>query len=125
VPACQTLGELPGPGRTGPPAWADLATRLTRAPFVTIAEIRGRARGEGSEFALACDLRFASREKAMFGQPEVGTGLVPGGGSIEVLPARSRTLEIVLGSEDFDGDTAQAVRVDQPRSVGHGAACVR
>ena len=103
-------GELPGPGPTGLPAWPDLATRLTRAPFVTIAEIRGRARGVGSEFALACDLRFASRGKAVFGQPEVGTGLVPGGGSIEVLSAlagRSRTLEIILGSEDFDADTAE------------------
>ncbi len=103
-------GELPGPGPTGLPAWPDLATRLTCAPFVTIAEIRGRARGVGSEFALACDLRFASRGKAVFGQPEVGTGLVPGGGSIEVLSAlagRSRTLEIILGSEDFDADTAE------------------
>jgi enoyl-CoA hydratase/carnithine racemase len=102
--------ELPSPGPTGLPAWADLATRLTRAPFVTIAEIRGRARGLGSEFALACDLRFASRGKAVSGQPEVGTGLVPGGGSIEVLSAlagRSRALEIILGSEDFDADTAQ------------------
>ena len=73
---------------------------------MTIAEIRGRARGLGSEFALACDLRFASREKAVFGQPEVGTGLVPGGGSIEMLSAldgRSRALEIILGSDDFDG----------------------
>ena len=103
-------GELPGPGPTGLPAWADLATRLTRAPFVTIAEIRGRARGAGSEFALACDLRFASRERAVFGQPEVGFGLVPGGGSIEALPGlagRSRALEIILGSEDFDADTAE------------------
>ena len=80
-------GELPGPGPTGLPAWPDLATRLTRTPFVTIAEIRGRARGLGSEFALACDPRFASREKSLFGQPEVVIGLVPGGGSIEVLSA--------------------------------------
>jgi enoyl-CoA hydratase/carnithine racemase len=103
-------GELPGPGPTGLPAWADLATRLARAPFVTIAEIRGRARGAGSEFALACDLRFASRERAVFGHPEVGVGLVPGGGSIEALPGlagRSRALEIIVGSEDFDADTAQ------------------
>jgi enoyl-CoA hydratase/carnithine racemase len=104
-------GELPtDPGPTGLPVWPDLATRLTRAPFVTIAEIRGRARGLGSEFALACDLRFASRGKALFGQPEVGVGLVPGGGSIEVLSAlagRSRTLEIILGSEDLDADTAE------------------
>lgn len=103
-------GELPGPGPTGLPAWAGLARRLTRAPFVTIAEIRGRARGLGSEFALACDLRFASRERAVFGQPEVGIGLVPGGGSIEVLSAlagRSRALEIIVGSDDFDADTAE------------------
>ena len=104
-------GELPlEPGPTGLPIWSDLAARLTRAPFVTIAEIRGRARGLGSEFALACDLRFASREKAVFGQPEVGLGLVPGGGSIEVLSAlagRSRALEIILSGDDFDADTAE------------------
>jgi enoyl-CoA hydratase/carnithine racemase len=104
-------GDLPTePGPTGLPVWSDLAARLTRAPFVTIAEIRGRARGLGSEFALACDLRFASREKAVFGQPEVGLGLVPGGGSVEVLSAlagRSRALEIILSGDDFDADTAE------------------
>lgn len=103
--------DLPrDPGPTGLPWWPDIATRLMRAPFVTIAEVRGRARGLGSEFALACDLRFASRERAVFGQPEVGFGLVPGGGSIEMLSSlagRSRTLEIVLGADDMDADTAQ------------------
>ena len=103
--------EIPrNPGPTGLPPWPDIATRLMGAPFVSIAEVRGRARGLGSEFALACDLRFASRERAVFGQPEVGYGLVPGGGSIELLSSlvgRSRTLEIVLGADDMDADTAQ------------------
>jgi enoyl-CoA hydratase/carnithine racemase len=103
--------DLPaGPGPTGLPGWSDLAARLTRAPFVTIAEIRGRAHGRGSEFALACDLRFASQEKAVFAQPEVGLGLVPGGGAIEVLSdlaGRSRALEIILGGDDFDAHTAE------------------
>jgi enoyl-CoA hydratase/carnithine racemase len=59
---------------------------------------------------LACDLRFASREKAILGQPEVGAGVIPGGGAIERLPGlvgRARALEIVLGANDFDADTAE------------------
>ncbi|MFE9259189.1 enoyl-CoA hydratase/isomerase family protein [Streptomyces sp. NPDC006879] len=97
-------------GPTGLPPWPDIVVRLARAPFVSIACLRGRARGAGSEFALACDLRFASMEKAVLGQPEVGSGVVPGGGAMEILPAlvgRSRALEIVLGSEDFDATTAE------------------
>src|SRR5260221_13638983 len=77
---------------------------------VSIAIIRGGARGGGSELAMACDLRFASREKAIFGQPEVGFGLIPGGGALERLPllvGRSRALEVVLGADDFDADTAE------------------
>jgi enoyl-CoA hydratase/carnithine racemase len=77
---------------------------------LSIAVIRGRVRGGGSEFTLGCDIRFASREKAIFGQPEVGTGLIPGGGAMERLPllvGRSRALEIVLGANDFDADTAE------------------
>lgn len=103
--------EIPSdPGPTGLPAWADIVMRLQQADFVTIAVLRGRARGVGSEFALACDLRYAARERAILGQPEVGVGLVPGGGALEQLPllaGRSRTLEIVLGSDDFDADTAE------------------
>jgi enoyl-CoA hydratase/carnithine racemase len=103
--------DLPrDPGPTGLPPWPDIVARLLRAPFVSIAEIRGRARGLGSEFALACDLRFASRERAVLGQPEVGYGLVPGGGSIEILSAlvgRARTLEIILGADDLDAGTAE------------------
>ncbi|GAA1213689.1 enoyl-CoA hydratase/isomerase family protein [Pseudonocardia alaniniphila] len=102
--------EMPGPGPTGLPAWTDIVVRLDRAPFVSIAAIRGRARGVGSEFVLACDLRFASRERAILGQPEVGAALVPGGGALEALPrlvGRSRALEIVLAADDFDAVTAE------------------
>ena len=72
--------------------------------------IRGKVRGGGNEFALGCDIRFASREKAIFGQPEVGTGLIPGGGALQRLPllvGRSHALEIVMGASDFDADTAE------------------
>ena len=67
-----------GVGPTGMHAWLDLLVRLSRAPVVSIASIRGRARGAGSEFVLACDLRFASRENSLLGQFEVGTGWSPG-----------------------------------------------
>jgi enoyl-CoA hydratase/carnithine racemase len=96
--------------RFGTPRWIDAANRLAQSPVLSIAVVRGRARGAGSEFALACDLRFASREKAIFGQPEVGTGLIPGGGALVRLPlqvGRARALEIVLGGDDFDADTAE------------------
>jgi enoyl-CoA hydratase/carnithine racemase len=85
--------------------------RLTRAPIVTIASIRGRATGNGSEIALACDMSFASREKALLSQWEVGVGLVAGGGPMARLPrliGRGRALEVLLGSEDIGGDLAQA-----------------
>src|SRR3954454_22663164 len=71
------------PGPTGLPAFIDTIVRLATTPLVTIAKIRGRNRGGGSEAALAFDLRFASREKAVFGQPEVGAGMFPGGGALE------------------------------------------
>ncbi|MGD0638774.1 MAG: enoyl-CoA hydratase/isomerase family protein [Nitrososphaerales archaeon] len=97
------------PGPTGLPTFIDTTVRLATTPVVTIAKIRGRNRGGGSEAALACDLRFASREKAVFGQPEVGAGMFPGGGALERLPllvGRARALEIILASDDFDADTA-------------------
>jgi enoyl-CoA hydratase/carnithine racemase len=100
----------PQPPGTPPPSWIDISLRLARAPVVTIGLIRGRARGMGSEIALALDMRFASIERAIFGQPEVGVGLVPGGGSMERLPllaGRARALEIVLGAGDFDASTAE------------------
>jgi enoyl-CoA hydratase/carnithine racemase len=104
------VSETPvAPGPTGLPAFIDTTTRLTTSPVVTIASIRGRTRGGGAEIALACDMRFASLERAIFGQPEVGAGLLPGGGGIERLPllvGRARALEIILGSDDFDAATA-------------------
>jgi enoyl-CoA hydratase/carnithine racemase len=104
-------GEAPAqPGPTGMPPWADFTLRLAQVSVVSIAAVRGRVRGAGSEFTLACDLRFASREKAIFGQPEVGVGLVPGGGAMERLPllmGRARALEVLLGSDDFDAALAE------------------
>ena len=96
--------------RFGKPRWAEAATRFAHSNVLSIAVVRGRARGGGSEFALACDIRFASREKAIFGQPEVGFGLIPGGGALERLPlliGRSRAIEAVLGADDFDADMAE------------------
>ena len=90
--------------------WRDLVLRLSSTPVVSIAKIRGRTRGIGNEFVLACDMRFASRQRALFGQPEIGVGLVPGGGGLEWLPrvvGRSRALEIVLSGDDFDADIAE------------------
>ena len=88
----------------------DTFVRLTRSPVVSIAKIRGCVRGVSSEFVLACDMRFASRENMRLGQPEVAVGLHPGGGGTERLPhlvGRGRALEIVLSGNDFDGDTAE------------------
>jgi len=90
--------------------WRDFVLRLSSAPVVSIAKVRGRTRGIGNEFVLACDMRFASRQNAVFGNPEVGVGLVPGGGALEWLPrlvGRSRALEFVLSADDFDADIAE------------------
>ncbi len=90
--------------------WRDFVLRLSSAPVVSIAKIRGRTRGIGNELVLACDMRFASRQSALFGNPEIGVGLVPGGGALEWLPrlvGRSRALEIVLSGDDFDADIAE------------------
>ncbi len=84
--------------------------RLARAPFITGASIRGRTRGGGNELALALDLRYACLENAYFGQPEVGLGLLPGGGGTERLPrllSRDRALEAILGSGDYDAAHAE------------------
>jgi enoyl-CoA hydratase/carnithine racemase len=98
-------------GPTGLEAWPDILVRLTRAPVVSIALIRGRATGNGSEIALACDMSFASREKAVLSQWEVGVGLVAGGGPMARLPrlmGRGRALEVLLSADDIGGDLAQA-----------------
>src|SRR5258705_9702399 len=87
-----------------------MLVRLSRAPVVSIALIRGRATGMGSELALACDMRFASREKAILSQFEVGAGLVPGGGPmarLSRLMGRGRALEVILGSDDVPGELAE------------------
>jgi enoyl-CoA hydratase/carnithine racemase len=101
--------QTPQPS-TGLVAWPDLAARLERAPFVTVSAIRGRTRGVGSEFALATDVRFASRERAVFCHPELGFGFIPGGGGLERLSlntGRARAIEIIIGACDFDADTAE------------------
>ena len=97
-------------GLSGLPILLDTFVRLTTSPVVSIARIRGCVRGASSEFVLACDMRFASRENTRLGQPEVAVGLHPGGGGAERLPhlvGRGRALEIVLSGNDFDGDTAE------------------
>src|SRR5712672_3571879 len=101
---------MSGVGPTSLPVLLDTFVRLTKSPVVSIAKIRGCARGASSEFVLACDMRFGSRENMRLGQPEVAVGLHPGGGGTERLPhlvGRGRALEIVLSGNDFDGDTAE------------------
>ena len=90
--------------------WRDLVIRHWSSPVVSIAKVRGRTRGIGNEWILACDMRFASLQNATFGNPEVGVGLVPGGGAMEWLPrliGRSRALEFVLSGNDFDAEIAE------------------
>jgi enoyl-CoA hydratase/carnithine racemase len=108
APLEESLSIPPGP--TGLQALPDMLVRLSRAPVVSIASIRGRATGVGSELALASDMRFGSREKAILSQWEVGAGLVPGGGPMARLPrlmGRGRALEVLLGADDIHGDLAE------------------
>jgi enoyl-CoA hydratase/carnithine racemase len=96
------------PGRTGLQALPDMLARISRAPVASIAKIRGRATGVGSR--LASDMRFASREKAILSQWEVGAGLVPGGGPMARLPrliGRGRALEVLLSADDIGGELAE------------------
>jgi len=97
-------------GPSGTTILMDTFIRLTKAPVISIAKIRGRARGASSEFTLACDMRFASLENTAISQVELGCGVHPGGGGTERLPhlvGRGRALEIILGANDFDGETAE------------------
>lgn len=106
----EELTSLPQ-GPTGLEAWPDILVRITHAPVVSIAKIRGRATGNGSEISLACDMTFASREKALLSQWEVGVGMVAGGGPMTRLPrliGRSRALEVLLSSDDIHADLAEA-----------------
>jgi enoyl-CoA hydratase/carnithine racemase len=98
------------PGPTGMPPLPDMLVRLSRSPVVSIVSIRGRATGVGSELSLACDMRFASREKAVLSQFEIGAGFVPGGGPMARLPrliGRGRALEILLSGNDINGELAE------------------
>jgi enoyl-CoA hydratase/carnithine racemase len=108
VDKARTAAMKPGP--TGMHPWLDVLVRLSRAPVVSIASIRGRARGAGSEFALACDMRFASAEKGILAQFEIAVGTVPGGNPmirLAGLAGRGRALEVVLGADDFPGALAE------------------
>lgn len=106
----EDLTSMPN-GATGLPPWPDFLARLTRLPVASIALIRGRATGNGSEILLSCDMSFASREKAIISQWEVGVGMVAGGGPMARLPrliGRNRALEVLLSSEDLRADQAEA-----------------
>ncbi|MFD3843147.1 enoyl-CoA hydratase/isomerase family protein [Streptomyces sp. NPDC058642] len=94
----------------GMPSWFDLVSRLRQARFITVGSIRGRARGIGNEFLTALDVRFASREKAVLSQLEIGFSIIPGCGGIQrlvQLTGRARALEIIASGEDYDADTAE------------------
>jgi enoyl-CoA hydratase/carnithine racemase len=106
----EELTALPQ-GPTGLEAWPDILVRITHAPVVSISKIRGRATGNGSEIALASDMCFVSREKALLSQWEVGVGMVAGGGPMARLPrliGRSRAMEVLMSSADMPGDLAEA-----------------
>ena len=95
---------------TGEPSLALLFHHLSASDVVTIAQIEGRVRGAGSEFVLACDMRFAARESAIFGQFEPAFGLIPGGGATQHLTrlmGRARALEVMLSADDYDADLAE------------------
>jgi enoyl-CoA hydratase/carnithine racemase len=95
---------------TGEASIASLFHHLSASRLVTIAQIEGRARGAGSEFALACDMRFAARDRAVFGQLEPAFGQIPGGGAAQYLTrllGRARALEVMLTADDYDADLAE------------------
>lgn len=109
VPPLEATTSMP-PGPTGLPPLPDVLVRLSKANVVSIAEIRGRATGVGSELALASDMRFASREGAVLSQFEIGAGFTPGGGPMARLPrlvGRGRALEILLSGNDISADIAE------------------
>jgi len=94
---------------TGDASIGSLFRYLSSSRLVTIAQIEGRVRGAGSEFVLACDMRFAALETAIFSQPEQGFGLIPGAGGIQHLTrlmGRARALEVMLCADDYDAELA-------------------
>ncbi|HEY0209057.1 enoyl-CoA hydratase/isomerase family protein [Acerihabitans sp.] len=93
------------------PSFSTFLRRMSLLPQVTIAAIAGRARGAGSEFSLACDMRFAARDHAILGQMEVGIGMIPGGGAVQHLVrlmGRGRALEALISGDDFSADQAES-----------------
>lgn len=95
---------------SGEPSLAMLFRYLSTSRVVTIAQIEGRVRGVGSEFVLACDMRFAASESAIFGQPEAGFGLIPGTGAVQHLTrlmGRGRALEVLLSADDYNAEAAE------------------
>jgi len=95
---------------TGVPSIALLFRHLSASRLVTIAQIEGRVRSGGSEFVLACDMRFAARESAVFAQFESAFGQIPGGGATQYLArvmGRARALEVLLSAEDHDAELAE------------------
>jgi enoyl-CoA hydratase/carnithine racemase len=106
----ECTAEAAKAGGPGDASLGMLFHKLSQAPVVTITKLRGRARGAGSEFVLACDMCFASQEHAILGQPEVGIGASPGAGGIQHLArrlGRSRALEVILSSEDVSAELAE------------------
>ena len=95
---------------TGEASIALLFRHLSASRLVTIAQIEGRVRAAGSEFVLACDMRFAALESAIFGQFEPAFGLIPGGGAAQHLArlmGRARALEVMLSAEDYNAELAE------------------
>ena len=105
-----TGNREPATKLTGEPSLGLLFRYLSVSRLVTIAQIEGRVRGVGSEFALACDMRFAARESAIFGQFEPSFGVLPGAGGAQHLTrlmGRGRALEVMLSAQDYDADLAE------------------
>jgi len=106
----QYTAEAAKAGGPGDASLGMFLAKLARVPVITIAKVRGRARGGGDELALACDMIFASRENAVFSQFETGTGALPGAGGIQHLTrrlGRTRAIEAIIGADDFDADLAE------------------
>ncbi|MET7830566.1 enoyl-CoA hydratase/isomerase family protein [Streptomyces sp. NPDC005386] len=106
----QYTAEAAKAGGPGDASLGMFLHKLARVPVITIAKVRGRARGGGNELALACDMIFASRERAIFGQFEAGTGALPGAGGVQHLArrlGRTRAIEAIVSADDFDADTAE------------------